>query len=105
MQCCEKTLYHNGRIVTLDAGDRTAEAVLTAGGRIEAVGGAAELRRLGGPRLKETDLGGLVVYPGFIDTHSHPAAHLHPCGLRQQPHVRPAGHSPGPAFGQSGRGL
>ena len=72
MQCCEKTLYHNGRIVTLDAGDRTAEAVLAAGGRIEAVGGAAELRRLGGPRLKETDLGGLVIYPGFIDTHSHP---------------------------------
>lgn len=72
MQCCEKTLYHNGRIVTLDAGDRTAEAVLAAGGRIEAVGGAAELRRLGGPRLKETDLDGLVVYPGFIDTHSHP---------------------------------
>ena len=72
MQCCEKTLYHNGRIVMLDAGERTAEAVLVAGGRIEAVGGAAELRRLGGPRLKETDLDGLVVYPGFIDTHSHP---------------------------------
>lgn len=72
MNCCEKRLYYNGRIVTLDAEDSRADAVLVAGDRIEAVGGAAELRGLGGPRLRETDLDGLVVYPGFIDTHSHP---------------------------------
>ncbi|RRD70910.1 MULTISPECIES: amidohydrolase [unclassified Desulfovibrio] len=85
MKCCEKTLYRNGCIVTLDATDNRAEAVLTAGDRIEAVGTAEELRRLGGSRLKEVNLDGAVVYPGFIDTHSHPdllaswAAHAY-CG-------------------------
>lgn len=66
----ERTLFYNGRIVTMDAADTHADAVLVAGDRIEAVGGADELRALGGIG-RETDLAGGTLYPGFIDTHSH----------------------------------
>ena len=38
MRCIEKTLYTNGRIVTMDAAGTVAEAVLVAGNVIEAVG-------------------------------------------------------------------
>ena len=71
MQCIEKTLYTNGRIVTMDASDSVAEAVLVAGGIIEAVGKKAELATLAGPHCREIDLHGASLYPGFIDTHSH----------------------------------
>ena len=71
MRCSEKVLYVNGNIVTMDAEDRHAEAVLTCGDRIEAVGTAAELRPLAGPAHREVDLQGKTLYPGFIDTHSH----------------------------------
>lgn len=71
MRCSEKILYLNGNIVTMDAEDRHAEAVLTCGDRIEAVGTAAELRPLAGPACREVDLQGKTLYPGFIDTHSH----------------------------------
>lgn len=71
MLCCPKTLYANGTVVTLDANNSRAGAVLVAGGQIEAVGSEEELRDLGGPRLSRVDLGNAVLYPGFIDTHSH----------------------------------
>lgn len=71
MNCREKTLFRNASVVTMDSTDTHTEAVLTAGDRIEAVGRSEELRTLGGSKLKEIDLGGAVLYPGFIDTHSH----------------------------------
>ena len=48
MRCIEKTLYTNGRIVTMDAAGTVAEAVLVAGNVIEAVGSKAGLAALAG---------------------------------------------------------
>ena len=50
MRCIEKTLYTNGRIVTMDAAGTVAEAVLVAGNVIEAVGSKDGLAALAGPR-------------------------------------------------------
>lgn len=49
MRCIEKTLYMNGRIVTMDAAGTVAEAVLVAGNVIEAVGSKDGLAALAGP--------------------------------------------------------
>lgn len=70
MQRRKRTLFFNGRIVTMDAADTHAEAILVAGDRIEAVGAAGELRALGAIG-REIDLAGGTLYPGFIDSHSH----------------------------------
>ena len=51
MRCIEKTLYTNGRIVTMDAAGTVAEAVLVAGTVIEAVGSKDGLAALAGPVL------------------------------------------------------
>jgi predicted amidohydrolase YtcJ len=60
----------NARVVTLDSGQPTAEAVLIRGGRIVAVGTTAGVRsqRAG---AREYDAGGRTVVPGFIDAHVH----------------------------------
>lgn len=71
MRCIEKTLYMNGRIVTMDAAGTVAEAVLVAGNVIEAVGSKDGLAALAGPGCRTVDLKGASLYPGFIDTHSH----------------------------------
>lgn len=69
-----KTLYYNGTIITM-SGDvqETAQAVLTEGGKILAVGSFDELRKgaqgMEDPFLK--DLKGAVMLPAFIDPHSH----------------------------------
>jgi predicted amidohydrolase YtcJ len=60
----------NARVLTM-AGDRTAEAVAIAGGRIAHVGSDAEIRALAGSGTVVEDLGGAVVMPGLIDAHNH----------------------------------
>ena len=57
MRCIEKTLYTNGRIVTMDAAGTVAEAVLVAGNVIEAVGSKDGLAALAGsPNLFTSSL-------------------------------------------------
>ena len=63
-------LYH-GRVLTLDAASRVAEAVAVAGDRIAAVGGSAELLALAGPATRRVDLAGSTVVPGLVDAHAH----------------------------------
>ena len=58
MRCIEKTLYTNGRIVTMDAAGTVAEAVLVAGNVIEAVGSKDGLAALAGPGCRTVDLKG-----------------------------------------------
>ena len=41
------------------------------GGRIVAVGTAADVMRLRGPKTRVIDLGGKTLVPGFIDGHGH----------------------------------
>ena len=64
-------IIHGGPIVTVDPARPAAEAVAIAGGRIVAVGDAAEIMARKGPATKVTDLAGRTLVPGFIDGHSH----------------------------------
>ena len=74
MRCIEKTLYTNGRIVTMDAAGTVAEAVLVAGNVIEAVGSKDGLAALAG-RLDDDFLhtGGTVeeIVAAFAAEHGH----------------------------------
>ena len=61
----------NGKVWTGAAGVPWAEAVAVRGDRIFAVGTTAEIRRLAPTGTKLVDLGGALVLPGFIDSHTH----------------------------------
>ncbi len=61
----------HGKIWTGNAAQPEAEAVACAGGRIVAVGAAAEVAKWAGPRTRTIDLAGRRVVPGFNDAHVH----------------------------------
>lgn len=61
-----------GRVMTMDAVRRSAEAVAVRDGRIVAVGLAAAMRARIGERTRVVELGGRTVLPGFQDAHVHP---------------------------------
>ncbi len=67
----QQTVYCNAQVVTMDNQMSIAEAVRTAGGRIEAVGSAKDLLAEAGPDAERVDLHGATLLPGFIDSHSH----------------------------------
>ncbi len=60
-----------GRVLTVDAQDRVAEAIAIRDGRILAVGTTAEIERLAGPGTERIDLAGRTATPGLIDAHAH----------------------------------
>ena len=66
-------LYMNGTIYTMDAIQPRVQAMAidSASGRILAVGGNDEVRRVGGRDTELIDLRGKTVLPGFIDAHIH----------------------------------
>jgi len=66
-----QTLYFNGSILTMDDTRPIANAVLTSGERILAVGEESDLRAGIDPAAKEVDLQGKTMLPGFIDPHGH----------------------------------
>jgi predicted amidohydrolase YtcJ len=61
----------NGKIITVDASDRIAQAVAIAGGKIIAVGTNADIVKLAGPKTQRIDLKGHALTPGLIDAHAH----------------------------------
>lgn len=63
----------NGEVLTQDAEHPHVEAIAISGDRIIALGTNAEMRALARPGTRTIDLGHLVVIPGVIDAHSHPA--------------------------------
>lgn len=65
------TIYSGGPILTMDDAAPRAEAVAVKGGRILAVGAAADVMKLKGDSTKLVDLGGRTMLPGFIDPHGH----------------------------------
>jgi predicted amidohydrolase YtcJ len=65
------TILINGKIVTVDARATVAQALAIRDGRIVALGGSAEIRKLAGPRSRVIDLQGRTVIPGLIDSHLH----------------------------------
>lgn len=64
-------LILNAIVRTMDRAQPTASAVAISGNRISAVGGAADLRPLAGPKTRVIDAGGKLVLPGFNDAHVH----------------------------------
>jgi predicted amidohydrolase YtcJ len=60
-----------GNIITMDAAKPRAEAIASRGGRIVAVGTAADIRPLIGSSTRVIDLAGRTVVPGFIEGHGH----------------------------------
>lgn len=74
-------IVHNGRVLTLDQHFRSAEAIAVRGGRVLAVGGAREVKRLAGPRTQLLDAAGGTVLPGINDSHLH----LSSFGLNRPP--------------------
>jgi predicted amidohydrolase YtcJ len=65
------TLYLNALVRTLSAERATAEAILTKDGRIVDVGSISDVRENAGGQLREVDLGGATVLPGFVESHNH----------------------------------
>ncbi len=61
----------NGRVLTLDPAQPSAEAVAARDGRILAVGGVDEIRELIGPDTQVLDAQGGLVAPAFHDAHCH----------------------------------
>lgn len=61
----------NGRVLTVDATDRVAQAVAIAGNRIVAVGTNAEIQGLAATTARRIDLRGRAVTPGLLDVHAH----------------------------------
>lgn len=66
-----QTLYFGGKILTVDAANEVAEAVLVDGGRIAVVGNLADIEAAASPSAERRDLGGKTMIPGFIDPHGH----------------------------------
>ncbi len=64
-------IYTNAKIVTVNAKGDIAEAVAVAGGKIVAVGKAADMARLKTEDTRVIDLAGKTMVPGFYDNHIH----------------------------------
>jgi predicted amidohydrolase YtcJ len=65
-------VFYNGNIVTVDSKFSIASAIAIRDGRILAVGGDVEIRKLSGTKTVSVDLDGKTVLPGLIDSHMHP---------------------------------
>lgn len=61
----------NGKVITVDSKNSTAQAVAVKGNRIVKVGRSEEIKRMVGPTTKVIDLKGRAVLPGFTDCHVH----------------------------------
>jgi predicted amidohydrolase YtcJ len=65
------SILFNGKIVTVDEQFSIAQAIAIKDGKIFKVGTDAEITALAGDATQQTDLGGKMVLPGFIDGHPH----------------------------------
>lgn len=61
----------HGKVLTVDAADRVAEAIAVKAGKIVAVGRDQEIERHVGDGTRVIDLRGRTVTPGLIDSHVH----------------------------------
>lgn len=67
-----KTIWHNGKLYTMEREGEAVEALLTENDKIIAMGAYDELKS---EAEYEIDLKGAVLYPGFIDNHMHMIGH------------------------------
>src|SRR4051812_47402551 len=72
--CAEEAdlILHHGKIVTVDAAFSIGEAMAVKDGRVLAVGSEAAILPLKSEKTQVIDLGGRMVIPGLIDSHTHP---------------------------------
>ena len=72
------TIYTNAIVVTLDEHQMNddpgtiAEAIAVKGEKILAIGTAQHLATMKGPNTQVIDIGGKMLIPGFIESHTHP---------------------------------
>ncbi|MFV3330343.1 amidohydrolase [Pseudomonas sp. NY15437] len=64
-------ILYNAKVFTAEPGQPLQQAVAVAGGKVLQVGSNEDIRKLAGTASKQVDLGGKVLMPGFIDSHSH----------------------------------
>jgi predicted amidohydrolase YtcJ len=64
-------VLRHGRIVTVDDRMPEAQALVSSGGRIVAVGSDTDVAKYIGPSTQVIDLGGQLAIPGFIEGHGH----------------------------------
>jgi predicted amidohydrolase YtcJ len=64
-------VLRGGKVITVDAQNRTTTAVAVVGNRIAATGTDQEIAQWVGPQTRIVELRGRTVTPGFIDSHSH----------------------------------
>lgn len=69
-----KRIIKNGTVVT-GSGSFAAD-ILIDGEKIAAVGRSEEIARLAEPGTQETDAAGCLIFPGFIDAHTHFDLHV-----------------------------
>ncbi|MCH2189808.1 MAG: amidohydrolase [Gammaproteobacteria bacterium] len=73
-ESANSTLYHNGPIITMAGDDLiTEEALVEEDGKIVFVGDLAQAKTLVDDGVKEVDLQGSTMLPGFIEPHLHPS--------------------------------
>jgi predicted amidohydrolase YtcJ len=77
-QAPPSSVFHHGKIVTVDPQFHIVEAMAIRDGRILATGTNADVLKLAAPETQRIDLGGKTVLPGLIDSHVHaPAASMY----------------------------
>ncbi len=64
-------VFRGGKVLTMDARDKVAQAVALHGERILATGSDADISAFVGPSTTVTELRGRTVMPGLIDGHAH----------------------------------
>jgi predicted amidohydrolase YtcJ len=64
-------ILHNGKIVTMDRGRPSAQAVAIQGGRFTAIGDDRDVLKSKGPKTRVVDLRGRTAIPGLNDSHLH----------------------------------
>jgi predicted amidohydrolase YtcJ len=65
-------ILHHGKILTVDRDFTIRQALAVQGDRLIRVGTDEDVLKTRGPRTKVVDLGGKMVLPGLIDSHTHP---------------------------------
>jgi predicted amidohydrolase YtcJ len=65
-------ILHHAKVATVDKKFSMAEAIAIRGDRIVQVGTNEDVLKTKGERTKLIDLGGKLVLPGLIDSHTHP---------------------------------
>lgn len=64
-------IWHNAKILTMDAACPKAEALAVSGGRLIGVGASKDIMNLAGPGTRHHDLAGQFVMPGLVESHTH----------------------------------